>query len=185
MSRGEIESLLRRCAAGGDEAAWRQFLEMFGAALSAGVRKVARQAGLPGDPANREELLQEVYCRLLENEGRILLECRGESAPAVAAYLRRVAASAAVDRLRLLTAIKRGRHLQVRLRDVDRSRWRDSFIAESPGPEARLLARERRPSPAAAGWSAGAARGGTCRSSFWPTAGVSAAARSRGGWAAG
>ncbi len=139
-----IEELLRRCAAAGDEPAWRRFLDLFGPALDAGVRKVARQAGLPGDPASREELLQEVYCRLLENEGRILLECRGDSAPAVAAYLRRVAASAAVDRLRLLTAVKRGRHLQVRLRDADRRRWRGSFVAEAAGPEARLLARERR-----------------------------------------
>ena len=140
----EIEELLRRCAAGGDEAAWRRFVELFGPALEAGVRKVARQAGLPGDPASREELLQEVYCRLLEDQGRILRDCRGDTAPAVAAYLRRVAESVAVDRLRLLTAVKRGRHLQVRLRDADRRRWRDSFVAESPGPEARLLARERR-----------------------------------------
>ena len=139
-----IETLLRRCAAGGDEAAWRRFLELFGPALEAGVRRVARQAGLPGDSASREELLQEVYCRLLENGGRILLDCRADSEPAAAAYLRRVAANAAVDRLRLLTAVKRGRHLQVRLRDPHRGRWRASFIAESPGPEARLLARERR-----------------------------------------
>jgi len=144
MSQGEIGELLRRCAAGGDEADWREFIDLFGAALAAGVRRVARQAGLPGDPASREELLQEVYCRLLENEGRILRECRGDTAPAVAAYLRRVAESAAVDRLRLLTAVKRGRHLLVRLRDADRGRWRGSFIAEAPGPEARLLARERR-----------------------------------------
>ena len=144
MSREEIGELLRRCATGGDGAAWREFLELFGAALSAGVRKVARQAGLPGDPASREELLQEVYCRLLENRGRILLDCRGDSAPAVAAYLRRVAESAAVDRLRLLTAAKRGRHLLVRLNEANRGRWRGSFVAEAPGPEARLLARERR-----------------------------------------
>ncbi len=144
MSPDEITRLLRRCAAGGDDAAWREFLDQFGAALAAGVRRVARQAGLAGDPASREELLQEVYCRLLENEGRILRECRGDTAPAVAAYLRRVAGSAAVDRLRLLTAAKRGRHLLVRLRDADRGRRRGSWVAETPGPEARLLARERR-----------------------------------------
>ena len=144
MNPDEIARLLRRCAAGSDEAAWRQFLGLFGPALAAGVKKVARQAGLPGDPASREELLQEVYCRLLENDGRILRECRGDTKPAVAAYLRRVAESAAVDRLRLLTAAKRGRHLLVRLRDANRGRWRRSFIAEAPGPEARLLARERR-----------------------------------------
>jgi RNA polymerase sigma factor (sigma-70 family) len=144
MNQAEISELLRRCAAGGDEAAWREFLDLFGAALVAGVRRVARRAGLPGDPASREELLQEVYCRLLENDGRILRECRGDTAPAVASYLRRVAESAAVDRLRLLAAVKRGRHLLVRLRDADRRRWRGSFIAEAPGPEARLLARERR-----------------------------------------
>ena len=127
MSQPEIRELLRRCAAGGDEAAWREFLDLFGAALAAGVRRVARRAGLPGDPASREELLQEVYCRLLENEGRILRDCRAETAPAVAAYLRRVAESTAVDRLRLLAAVKRGRHLLVRLRDVDRGRWSASF----------------------------------------------------------
>lgn len=138
-----IEELLRRCA-GGDEAAWRSFLERFGSALEAGVRRVARQGGLPGDPASRDELLQEVYCRLLENGGRVLLDCRAETAAEVAAYLRRVAASTAVDRLRLLTAVKRGRHLQVRLGESQRGRWRASFIAEAPGPEARLLARERR-----------------------------------------
>ena len=80
-----IEELLRRCAGGGDEVAWRRFVELFGPALDAGVRRVARQAGLPGDPASREELLQEVYCRLLENRGRILLDCRAETAAAAAA----------------------------------------------------------------------------------------------------
>jgi RNA polymerase sigma factor (sigma-70 family) len=144
MSQVEIRDLLRRCAAGGDEAAWRRFLDLFGPALAAGVRRVARRAGLPGDPTSREELLQDVYCRLLENDGRILRDCRGDTRPAVAAYLRRVAESAAVDRLRLLTAAKRGRHLLVRLSDADRRRWRGSFLAESPGPEQRLLARERR-----------------------------------------
>jgi RNA polymerase sigma factor (sigma-70 family) len=139
-----VGDLLHRCAAGGDEDAWREFLRRFGPALAAGVRRVARQAGLPGDPASREELLQDVYCRLLENGGRILRECRAGTAPAVAAYLRRVAESAAVDRLRLLGALKRGRHLLVRLREVDADRWRGSLIAEPLGPEARLLARERR-----------------------------------------
>ncbi|MFQ5350401.1 MAG: RNA polymerase sigma factor [Thermoanaerobaculia bacterium] len=144
MSQPEIRELLRRCAAGGDDAAWREFLDLFGAALAAGVRRVARQAGLPGDPASREELLQEAYCRLLANDGRILRDCRADTAPAVAAYLRRVAESTAVDRLRLLAAAKRGRHLLVRLHEADRGCWRGGFVAEAPGPEARLLARERR-----------------------------------------
>ena len=144
MEQNEIGELLRRCAAGGDESAWRRFLELFGSALKAGVRRVLRRSGLRCDAAGREELVQEVYCRLLENDGRILRRCRGDSAPAVAAYLRRVAESVAVDRLRSLAAVKRGQDKVVRLRDGDRRQRQPGFVADGPGPEARLLARERR-----------------------------------------
>jgi RNA polymerase sigma factor (sigma-70 family) len=144
MDDRQIAELLRRCAAGGDDDAWRRFLELYGGAVTAGVRRVLRRAGRRYDRASREELVQEVYCRLLERDGRILRACRGESSAEVATYLLRVAESVAVDRLRSRAAAKRGRDRLVRLRDGERRQRQPGFVADSPGPEARLLARERR-----------------------------------------
>lgn len=144
MEQPEIRDLLRRCVAGGDESAWRRFLDEFEPAMRLGIRRALRRAAVPADPWMRDELLQEVYCRLLARRCRILRSCRCDEAPAVAAYLMRVAENVSFDRLRALGAAKRGRGRMVRLGDGERL-WRDAgFVAEGRGPEGRLLARERR-----------------------------------------
>ncbi len=145
MSRShQLPALLARCARGDDERAWSLFLDEFGPALKAGVRRVLRRAGLPARRAVCEDLLQEVYCRLLERRGRILRRCRATDAAMVAAYLGRVAESVTVDRLRRVSAAKRGRDRLVHLHDeVAEPAWRPTMPA-SRGPEGRLLARERR-----------------------------------------
>lgn len=144
MRQSEINQLLRRCAGSSDEQAWCCFLDKFGPALTSGIRRALRRAAVRGDRWMREELLQDVYCRLLERDGQILRSCRCDEAPAVAAYLMRVAENVSFDRLRALGAAKRGRGRMVRLGDGERL-WRDAgFVAEGRGPEGRLLARERR-----------------------------------------
>ncbi len=144
MTPSETCELLRRCAAGGDDAAWRQFLDQFGPVLAAGVMRALRRAGVPAERPLRQEMMQEVYCRLLERQGHILRGCRGSGAPVVAGYLRRVAESVVVDRLRALAAAKRGRDRIVRLREATRRGDLRRLVADGPSPEARLLARERR-----------------------------------------
>ena len=70
----KARSLIERCVEGGDDAAWEAFVDRFESALRRGIA-----AALSGRPQHREvlleDLLQEVYCRLLERGARRLRRC--------------------------------------------------------------------------------------------------------------
>ena len=89
-----------------------------------------------GDEDDPAELLQELWCRLLAGEGRLLRAFRGTSRGEATVYLGRVVRSVVVDRLRQRLARKRHAKL------VGLSTHDPADLA--PGPEARLLGRERR-----------------------------------------
>jgi DNA-directed RNA polymerase specialized sigma24 family protein len=88
-----------------------------------------------------EELVQEVWCRLLAGDRRALRDYRGGCDREAAAYLRRIAAAVVADRLRAERASKRRPLRLVRLEPplVEHGRLAD----RSGCPERRLLARER------------------------------------------
>lgn len=100
----ETRDLIERCAAG-DGAAWNEFVERYESALRRGVAiaLAGRRRALADD------LLQEVYCRLLEARARRLRRCRERDEAAVRAYLVRLARNVAIDYLRSRRTVRRGR----------------------------------------------------------------------------
>ena len=137
--------LFRVCAAGNCERAWREFVARFHARLVTAVRRALLRQGdarhIGGHSERVEDLVQEVYCRLLGDGGR-RRGFRGESEGQLVTYLQRVAVSVVVDARREALAAKRcGGH---------RVAWVEERCAppvagdETHGPEDRLLARERR-----------------------------------------
>jgi DNA-directed RNA polymerase specialized sigma24 family protein len=84
-------------------------------------------------------VVQEVYCRLLAEDGRRLAACRARGEVQVISYLRRVVERVAIDQARRERAAKRG------------GGWRGRVSAETwnladprANPEELLLAAERR-----------------------------------------
>ncbi len=143
MNRGGAHELLNRCALAGEAEDWEEFVERYRHRLTAGIRRALRRAGAMAAREEQEDLLQNVYCRLLEESGRTLRRCRGGGDRAVGAYLARIAESVTIDHLRAVGAAKRGRHRMVHFRSDP---WFDPLaraVDPHPTPEERLLRRER------------------------------------------
>lgn len=141
MEHPSPKDLLDRCAQGRDAAAWAQFVDRYGAAIEAGVRRALRRAGgAARDPHRVEDLVQECYCRLLENDGRRLTSFRGSGYAELRSWLGRVADRVTRDRLRAEVAEKRDRR-----RTVSGSGAQESVLLSDPAasPERKLLTRER------------------------------------------
>ena len=129
--------LFRSCASARCERAWSEFVARFHARLVCAVRRTLVRLEVSSSNEERvEDLVQEVYCRLLGG-GRGLF--RGDSEAQLMTYLQRVAESVVVDARRLALADKRwgGRR-------VEFEEGTPLTSAECDGPEERLLARERR-----------------------------------------
>lgn len=142
MESNGARDLLRRCALLGDGQAWSEFRERFEARLVAGIRRGLRRTCMRYPPAEVEDLLQDVYCKLLDNGGRCLLLCHGAAEEAVSAYLGRIAESVAIDRVRAELAAKRGRG---RVAGYPEEGWNGRLDTAdcSIGPEQQLLLAER------------------------------------------
>lgn len=83
-ARELIEALLRR-----EEAAWQEFLDLYGAVLARAIRKVL------GPGAEVDDLIGEICVRLLDEDGRRLRAFRGECA--FSTWLWHLARGAALD----------------------------------------------------------------------------------------
>jgi len=93
-----MDDLLAGCLAG-DATAWRRFVRRYAGVLYAAVRRVV-EGRSPRDPAvNLEDLVQDVFVRLLANDARLLRAYRPERASLVT-WLTIVAHSTACDALR-------------------------------------------------------------------------------------
>lgn len=103
-----VWALLRDCTAGPGDAAWSELARRCGPRLAAEVRRLSRRAGAAAEPAAVEDLVQEIYCRLLACWRRPCRRFRGSTDAEAAAFLRRVAASVVLDRRREAFAEKRG-----------------------------------------------------------------------------
>ena len=114
----------------------------FHSRLVTAVRRSLLRLGGAGTDADRvEDLVQEVYFRLLSGGGRSR-QFRGNKEAQLMTYLQRVAMSVVVDARRVAQARKRYGGLPVLLEE-----WRLAPLAGSlqvGGPEDRLLAGERR-----------------------------------------
>ena len=76
MSVQSVADLVRRCARERDASAWEEFVRRFGGRLRGGVQRALSRAG-GGSPAEEfDDLLQEVYYKLLDDGARRLHRCR-------------------------------------------------------------------------------------------------------------
>jgi hypothetical protein len=116
---------------------WEGLIRRFGGGIRARVGGVLRRAGMRPHRDQIDEILQEVYCRLLDGGGRRLRRCRATSENQTAAFLGRVAERVALDQLRLARALKRGGEM-TRRGVSDRA-----LVDPRANPEERFLGRER------------------------------------------
>lgn len=130
---------LRRCAESESIGLWVEFERRFRPCLVAGITRALGLGGARPDPERRDELLQEVYCRLLDRDRRVLRRFRGTTDAEALAYLKRIAMTVALDRLRYERAAKRGAGVAAAgLAD----RISESVPSRGPTPQQRLERRE-------------------------------------------
>jgi DNA-directed RNA polymerase specialized sigma24 family protein len=94
-------------ATAGGEIGWDEFVDRYARPLHAAVRRALARVDRRAGRELVEDLVQEVWCRLLE-QGVRPHRFRGRAHREVAGYLGRVAASVVVDRTRAACAVKRG-----------------------------------------------------------------------------
>jgi hypothetical protein len=103
------------------EAAWETLIRRYGAGLEARVRRSLRQAGVRPRGEHIEEIVQEVYCRLLAGGSWRLRQCRATSQNQLGAFLGKVAERVALDHVRAARAQKRGGPARGRRAPADRA----------------------------------------------------------------
>jgi RNA polymerase sigma factor (sigma-70 family) len=142
MKDARVVELFRICTMGSrDERAWHEFVLRFQPRLRAGVARVLRRLDQAATTDSVEDLVQDVYCRLLERGAGAF---RGDSEGEVLTYLQRVCESVVVDRLRGRATAKRGGRAHfVELGESDGALV--EVVADGgSSPEARCLNRELR-----------------------------------------
>lgn len=124
--------------------AWGELVRVFDPLVRGWIRSALLvERGRKAGRGEVEELAQDLYCRLLADEGRRLREFRGIHAGQAHAYLRTTCRRLVLDHLRRRSALKRrgGTHGERRVRlPIPLS---EVALDYTEDPEARLLARER------------------------------------------
>lgn len=122
MEHPSARDLIDRCASGAEPLAWACFVERYGPAIECGVRRALRRVGEPApDAVDRQDLIQECYCRLLERDCRRLVSLRACAEPEVRGWLVRFAERSTRDRLRWARAEKRSSRRSISLAAPGRS----------------------------------------------------------------
>lgn len=89
------------------EAAWEELFRRHDRRLRGRVREALRAAGRPADPERVREIVQDVYCRLLDDGARRLHQCQGRCETRLVNYLLRMAERVTLDHLRWAGAQRR------------------------------------------------------------------------------
>lgn len=131
--------LLSRCAGDRRSPAWRTLVADYGRYLEFGVRRALRRFDFSPEPSLIEDLVQEAYCRLLEDGGRRLRTFRGTVPAELGAWLRRLAERTALDHLRAAVAAKRGGDTKL----VPHDMLEDDPSDPTACPQRRVEQRER------------------------------------------
>jgi RNA polymerase sigma-70 factor, ECF subfamily len=103
-----VNELAQVCAISADAAEWEEFLNCTAPLVSLVVTRVARLWINRSTPALVDDIVQEVYLKLCEQERRILREFEPRGEDSFLALLRIVATSVANDHFRRLYSAKRG-----------------------------------------------------------------------------
>ncbi|MCP4203646.1 MAG: sigma-70 family RNA polymerase sigma factor [bacterium] len=128
-------NLLERCLAGRRTGDWQELIKRHGAEVRRTVRRAAARHGLPLTGPDLDEMVQDLYCRLLAVRRRSF---RGRSEYELWRYVMCVAQSLVVDRQRLQGARKRRHSMSPSPADPSR------LPSPKLDPEERLLKKERR-----------------------------------------
>ena len=151
MEREQREELtiVRECTQGDAEPAWRRFVETFDRQIRGNIVQTLLRLDRRAYSDTVDELVQEVYCRLLEKNRRALRRCRARSDSSFRGYLACLCTNLVVDHLRSLSAQKRGGWQSPSVSYVDFPRDSvaerlESVADHAAGPEARLLMAESR-----------------------------------------
>lgn len=123
-------------------AAWEDVVRRWAGPLERMAAEALARVGERADRHRVEDLVQEVYCRLLTRGGGF--DPRRRSGPQVVAYLRRAVRSAAVDGVRAAAAIKRRpavHRRRIPVAGAISSADAPGALSDpvDPGPPARLL----------------------------------------------
>lgn len=124
---------------------WGAVVRRHDVRLRSRVRRVLLQIGLRAFPELVEEVMQEVYCRLLERGAARLRRCRGETVPELIAFLGTIAERVVLDHVRVATALKRSGLAAIRLGGMGRRARRavERLADPGPTPEQVVLRREQ------------------------------------------
>ena len=104
-------ALIDRCTGDPGSPAWTELVDRYGRHLRLGVCRALRRCGQTVRRDRVDDLVQEAYCRLLEDRARRLRTFRGTVPAELGAWLQRIAERTTIDCLRSDAAEKRGRHL--------------------------------------------------------------------------
>ncbi len=107
----EASDLIERCASSDCPESWHEFLARYGRPLRDAVRRTLLKAGASLVRDLEDDVLQDVYCKLLADGRRRLRRFRGGDDRSVAGYLCRIAENVTRDHLRRGRAVKRGREV--------------------------------------------------------------------------
>lgn len=146
MSQSDVVELFHLCASSRDEEAWQEFVDRFDGHIRYKIVCTLHRLDQAAERDEVEDLVQEVYCRILERGVRRRVRFRARTEAEVLAYLQRVCDSAVVDRLRARATLKRGGRARfVHLSSSTAAGDSVETLADSQAtPETELLGRELR-----------------------------------------
>jgi hypothetical protein len=122
---------------------WGAVVRRYDHRLQSRVRRVLCRMGLRAFPELVEEVMQEVYCRLLEAGASRLRRCRGGTEAELIAFMGIIAERVVLDHLRLATALKRTAEAPIRLGRMGRNARRTVERVTDPGPTPEEVAVRR------------------------------------------
>lgn len=128
-----------------DPRLWDGLVRRHGTRLKAVVRRALRRRSHAADDELVEDLVQEVWCRVFERcRHRLVGLAAGGEGHLTFSYLAQMARNVAVDRVRAERAAKRGGGWLRRDAGGEEGDALAEIADPAPGPEQRLLSRERR-----------------------------------------
>ncbi len=113
----DFPALWHQCVA--RDADWASLVRRVDPMLRSTLSGLGRSYGVYLNRDLLDEVIQETYVRLLQNDRRVLRGCRGRSETTILSYLRRVARSTLIDWLRSRRALKRGRAVELSIDALD------------------------------------------------------------------
>ena len=106
-NRASINELAKACAGSADAAEWGEFLSRCAPLAQIVALRYARMFGNGSSPTMVDDIVQEVFLKLCEQDRRILREFEPRGEDSFFGLLRIVAGSVANDHFRRVSSVKR------------------------------------------------------------------------------